>query len=144
MELRTVYHGSHDPYSRSTSLRLRSGGNDLSHSSNLLPQPPHPQSLQDSPLTPTIIKLQYGVKYRVKLSGCLDGDTIDVEFPNGQVERIRKLGVDTPLALCLTFSASPPLRLHHQFYTQQVCIYLENSFTDPIEFTKFKRGFNLK
>ncbi len=46
--------------------------------------------------TPTPFELKYGVKYRVKVLNVIDGDTIDVRFSNGDVERVRMLGIDTP------------------------------------------------
>jgi len=39
---------------------------------------------------------EYGVKYKVKVLGVIDGDTIDVLLPDGSIERVRMLGVDTP------------------------------------------------
>ncbi len=42
------------------------------------------------------LELQFGVKYRVEVLRVIDGDTIDVEMPDGSVERVRMLGVDTP------------------------------------------------
>ena len=41
-------------------------------------------------------KLQFGVKYRVLVLKVIDGDTIDVQLPNGVTESVRMLGVDTP------------------------------------------------
>ena len=41
-------------------------------------------------------ELQFGIKYKVKVLKIIDGDTIDVLMPDGSVERVRMLGVDTP------------------------------------------------
>jgi micrococcal nuclease len=47
--------------------------------------------------TPTdIFSPQFGVKYKVKVIDVIDGDTIDVILPNGSIDRIRMLCVDTP------------------------------------------------
>ncbi|AGK61322.1 Micrococcal nuclease (thermonuclease)-like protein [Archaeoglobus sulfaticallidus PM70-1] len=46
--------------------------------------------------TPTPFKLEYGVKYKVKVVEVVDGDTIDVIMPDGKEERVRMLGIDTP------------------------------------------------
>ncbi|RLI81783.1 hypothetical protein DRP07_06645, partial [Archaeoglobales archaeon] len=56
-------------------------------------QTPSPTPFQPSP-TPT--PLIFGVKYKVTVVKVVDGDTIDVRFENGEVERVRMLGVDTP------------------------------------------------
>lgn len=42
------------------------------------------------------IKFEFSKKYRVKVVNVIDGDTIDVEFKNGSIGRIRFLGIDTP------------------------------------------------
>lgn len=39
---------------------------------------------------------EFGVKYMVFVVDVVDGDTIDVRLPNGDIERVRMLGVDTP------------------------------------------------
>ena len=39
---------------------------------------------------------EYGIKYEVHVTDVLDGDTFDAIFPDGDVERVRILGVDTP------------------------------------------------
>jgi len=39
---------------------------------------------------------EYGVRYLVYVVEVIDGDTIDVRLPDGSVERVRMLGVDTP------------------------------------------------
>lgn len=39
---------------------------------------------------------EFGIKYKVYVVDVIDGDTIDVKLPNGTVERVRMLGVDTP------------------------------------------------
>ena len=39
---------------------------------------------------------EYGVKYEVHVVTVIDGDTFDATFPNGSIERVRLLGVDTP------------------------------------------------
>jgi len=44
----------------------------------------------------TGLSLSYGIKYKVKVVKVIDGDTIDVEFQDGSIKRIRMLGVDTP------------------------------------------------
>jgi|GEM_PF-4671677 micrococcal nuclease len=49
-----------------------------------------------TPPTPIPFKLEYGVKYKVKVVDVVDGDTIDVIMPDGKEERVRMLGVDTP------------------------------------------------
>ena len=46
--------------------------------------------------TPTPIIFEYGVKYKVKVLDVIDGDTIDVLLPDGRIERVRMLGIDTP------------------------------------------------
>jgi len=43
----------------------------------------------------TPLELQFGVKYKVKVLKVIDSDTIDVLMPDGSVERVRMLGVDT-------------------------------------------------
>jgi len=40
--------------------------------------------------------LQYGLKYKVKVIDVIDGDTIIVQFPDGRIEKVRLLGIDTP------------------------------------------------
>jgi len=39
---------------------------------------------------------EYGVNYEVTITNIVDGDTFDAIFPDGNEERIRLLGVDTP------------------------------------------------
>ena len=39
---------------------------------------------------------EYGIKYKVEITKIIDGDTFDAVFPNGNIERIRLLGVDCP------------------------------------------------
>jgi len=39
---------------------------------------------------------EFGVKYLVVVVDVVDGDTIDVRLPDGNIERVRMLGVDTP------------------------------------------------
>lgn len=39
---------------------------------------------------------EYGIKYKVHVVTVIDGDTFDVVFPNGSIERVRLLGVDCP------------------------------------------------
>ncbi|MBO8182829.1 MAG: thermonuclease family protein [Archaeoglobus sp.] len=56
-------------------------------------QTPSPTPFQPSP-TPT--PLMFGVKYKVTVVKVIDGDTIDVRFENGEIERVRMLGIDTP------------------------------------------------
>ncbi len=46
--------------------------------------------------TATPFELEFGVKYKVKVVDVIDGDTIDVLLPDGSIERVRMLGVDTP------------------------------------------------
>ncbi len=46
--------------------------------------------------TATKSKFEFGVKYKVLVVKVIDGDTADVKFPDGSVERVRFLGVDTP------------------------------------------------
>ncbi|HIP25984.1 MAG TPA: thermonuclease family protein [Archaeoglobus profundus] len=43
-----------------------------------------------------IYEYKYGVKYKVKVIRVIDGDTIYVLFPDGKVEKVRLLGIDTP------------------------------------------------
>lgn len=38
----------------------------------------------------------YNVRYPVTVTNVIDGDTLDALFPNGAVERVRLLGIDTP------------------------------------------------
>ncbi|RLI75822.1 nuclease, partial [Archaeoglobales archaeon] len=52
------------------------------------PTPPQPY--------PTPTPLVFGIKYRVTVLKVVDGDTIDVRFENGEIERVRMLGIDTP------------------------------------------------
>ncbi|MFB6244060.1 MAG: thermonuclease family protein [Halobaculum sp.] len=40
--------------------------------------------------------LDYGKTYEVTVTDVTDGDTVDVEFPDGSTENIRILGLDTP------------------------------------------------
>ena len=37
-----------------------------------------------------------GTSHRVEVVAVVDGDTYAVEFPNGHIENVRLLGVDTP------------------------------------------------
>ncbi len=39
---------------------------------------------------------EFSKKYEVKVINIIDGDTIDVQFQNNSIERIRFLGIDTP------------------------------------------------
>jgi len=43
-----------------------------------------------------IYEYEYGIKYRVKVIKVIDGDTIYVSFPDGKIEKLRLLGIDTP------------------------------------------------
>ncbi|MBE8539460.1 lamin tail domain-containing protein [Geoglobus acetivorans] len=56
---------------------------------------PSPTPMQPT-TTPTPFEFEYGVKYKVLVVDVIDGDTIDVKLPDGTVERVRMLGVDTP------------------------------------------------
>ncbi len=47
-------------------------------------------------LPETLEGFDFGEKYKVYVVDVIDGDTIDVRLPNGTVERVRMLGVDTP------------------------------------------------
>jgi micrococcal nuclease len=39
---------------------------------------------------------QYSIRYNIHVTSIIDGDTIDGILPNGNIERIRFLGIDTP------------------------------------------------
>ena len=43
-----------------------------------------------------VYEYKYGVKYKVKVIKVVDGDTIYILFPDGTVEKVRLLGIDTP------------------------------------------------
>jgi len=61
------------------------------------PTPKELEEDREEPETsPTQFTLEYGIKYKVKVLNVIDGDTIDVLLPNGSVERVRMLGIDTP------------------------------------------------
>jgi len=61
---------------------------------------PTPKELEEDreepKISPIQFTLEYGIKYKVKVLEVIDGDTIDVLLPNGSVERVRMLGIDTP------------------------------------------------
>jgi len=39
---------------------------------------------------------QYNIRYTIHVTNVIDGDTLDVLLPNGNIERVRLLGIDTP------------------------------------------------
>lgn len=60
------------------------------------PIPSAKTAISEPTATVTPLELDYGVKYRVEVVDVVDGDTIDIILPNGSVETVRMLGVDTP------------------------------------------------
>jgi micrococcal nuclease len=84
----------------STPTPIPTGISPTPHSSTPLVTPSTPSLVTPSPTpfqpTPTPTPLFFGVKYSVKVVEVIDGDTIDVRFEDGTIERVRMLGVDTP------------------------------------------------
>jgi len=46
--------------------------------------------------TPTPTGPQEGAEWTVTITRVIDGDTVEAEFPNGEIDTLRLLGVDTP------------------------------------------------
>lgn len=63
-----------------------------------LPTPPAPASIPTTPTTPTTpaIPLTEQEITSVSVVRVIDGDTIEVKFENGALEKVRLIGIDTP------------------------------------------------